>query len=74
MHALNLIQIGNAIGVILPKEARARLKLSKRDLLNLTDTPDGLALAHCNPSFDDQLEMGREFMREFRDTFRALAK
>ena len=74
MHALKLVQIGNSIGVILPKEVPARLKLSKGDLLHVTDTPDGLALTPYDPSFDDQLELGREFMREYRDTFRALAK
>ena len=74
MHALKLTQIGNSIGVILPKEVLARLKLSKGDLLHVTDTPDGLALTPYDPSFDDQLEIGREFMREYRDTFRALAK
>ena len=74
MQALKLTQIGNSIGVILPKEVLARLKLSKGDLLHLTDTPDGLALTPYDPSFDDQLEIGREFMREYRDTFRALAK
>ena len=74
MHALKLTQIGNSIGVILPKEVLARLKLSKGDLLHVTDTPDGLALTPYDPSFDDQLETGREFMREYRDTFRALAK
>ena len=74
MHALKLTQIGNSIGVILPKEVLARLKLSKGDLLHVTETPDGLALTPYDPSFDEQLEMGREFMREYRDTFRALAK
>ncbi len=74
MHALKLTQIGNSIGVILPKEVLARLKLEKGDVLHVTETPDGLALTPYDPSFDDQLEMGREFMREYRDTFRALAK
>ena len=74
MPALKLIQIGNSIGVILPKEVLARLKLSKGDWLHVTDTPDGLALTPYDPSFDDQLELGREFIREYHDTFRALAK
>ena len=74
MYALKLTQIGNSIGVILPKDVLARLKLSKGDLLHLTDTPGGLALTPYDPSFDEQLEMGRDFMREYRDTFRALAK
>jgi putative addiction module antidote len=74
MTALKLTQIGNSIGVILPKEILARLKLVKGDALHLTDTPDGIALTPYNPSFDEQLDAGREFMREYRDTFRALAK
>jgi putative addiction module antidote len=74
MAALKLMQIGNSIGVILPKELLARLKLEKGDLLHVTDTPDGVALTPYDPTFDEQLELGREFMREYRDTFRALAK
>jgi putative addiction module antidote len=74
MHALKLTQIGNSVGVILPKEVLARLKLVKGDSVFLSDTPDGVALTPYDPSFDEQLELGREFMREYRDTFRALAK
>jgi putative addiction module antidote len=74
MTVLKLTQIGNSVGVILPKEILARLKLVKGDALHLTDTPDGIALTPYTPGFDEQLEAGREFMREYRDTFRALAK
>ena len=74
MHALKLTQIGNSVGVILPKEVLARLKLVKGDTLFVTDTPDGVALTPYDPTFEDQLEVGREFMREYKDTFRALAK
>ncbi len=74
MHTLKLTQIGNSVGVILPKEVLARLKLEKGDSLYLTDTPDGLALTPYDPDIEEQLDQGREFMKEFRDTFRALAK
>ena len=74
MHALKLTQIGNSVGVILPKEVLARLKLSKGDTLHVTETPDGIALTPYDPIFEEQVELGREFMREYRDTFRALAK
>ena len=74
MHALKLTQIGNSVGVILPKEVLARLKLEKGDTVYVTETPDGFALTPLDPSFESQLEIGREFMREYRDTFRALAK
>ena len=74
MHALKLTQIGNSVGVILPKEVLTRLKLEKGDTLYVTEIPDGVALTQLDPSFEDQLAVGREFMREYRDTFRALAK
>jgi putative addiction module antidote len=74
MHALKLTQIGNSVGVILPKEVLSRLKLERGDTVYVTETPDGVALTALDPSFEQQLELGREFMREYRDTFRALAK
>ena len=74
MPTLKLTQIGNSMGVILPKEVLARLKLEKGDSVHLTETPDGVALTPYDPAFEEQLALGREFMREYRDTFRALAK
>ena len=74
MTALKLTQIGNSVGVILPKEILARLKVEKGDMLHVSATPDGIALTPYDPNFDEQLEAGREFMRDYRDTFRALAK
>jgi putative addiction module antidote len=74
MHTLKVTQIGNSFGVILPKDVLARLKLNKGDTVYMTETPDGFALTPLDPSFAEQLEIGREFMREYRDTFRALAK
>lgn len=74
MQTLKVTQIGNSLGVILPKEVLARLKLAKGDDIHLTETPGGIVLTPYDPNFAEQLEVGREFMREYRDTFRALAK
>lgn len=74
MHALKLTQIGNSVGVILPKEILARLKLEKGDLLYVTDIPDGFALTPLDPAFEEQLVLGRAFMREYRDTLRVLGE
>ena len=74
MHMLKLTQIGNSIGVILPKEALARLKVEKGQSIFLTDTPDGYAMTPYDPALEEQLQAGRAFMSEFRDTFRQLAK
>lgn len=74
MHALKLTQIGNSVGVILPKEVLARLKLEKGDTVFITESPEGLTVTPFNPEVAEQVEAGRAFMREYRDTFHELAK
>ncbi len=74
MAALKLTQIGNSVGVILPKEVLARLKLGKGDTVFVTDAANGVTLTPYDPALEEELRLGREFMREFRDTFHQLAK
>ena len=74
MHMLKLTQIGNSIGVILPREVLGRLKLEKGESVFLTETPDGYAITPYDPTLDEQIQAGREFMREYRDTFHQLSK
>jgi putative addiction module antidote len=74
MFTLKLTQVGNSVGVILPKEMLARLKLGKGESIYLTETPEGYVLTPYDPALAEQVEAGREFMREYRDTFHQLAK
>lgn len=74
MFALKLTQIGNSVGVILPKEVLARLKLEKGSSVFITETPNGYALTPYDPALAEQIEAGREFMQDYRDTFHHLAK
>ena len=74
MATLKLTQIGNSVGVILPKEALARLKLVKGDTVFLTESANGLNLTPYDPELEEQLKLGREFMHDYRDTFHQLAK
>jgi putative addiction module antidote len=73
-YALKLTQIGNSVGVILPKEALARMKLEKGDTVFLTESTEGYQMAPYDPAVAEQIELGREFMSDYRDTFHALAK
>ena len=74
MHALKLTQIGNSIGVILPKELLARLKLEKGDVLHVTETPDGVRLTPHDPTFEAQMKAARAVMRKRRNVLHELAK
>ena len=74
MHAVKLTQIGNSVGLVLPREMLARLKLEKGDTVYLTDAPGSISISPNNPTFEEQLELGREFMKKYRDSLNALAK
>ncbi|MCK9515041.1 MAG: AbrB/MazE/SpoVT family DNA-binding domain-containing protein [Ottowia sp.] len=74
MHTLKLTQIGNSVGVILPREALAQLKLKKGDSVFLTETSEGFILTPYDPALEEQIQAGRSFMRAYRDTFHQLAK
>jgi putative addiction module antidote len=71
---IKLIKIGTSTGAIFPKEMLAQLKVHQGDTLFTVETPGGILLTPYDPDVEKQLEAGREFMQEYRDTFRALAK
>lgn len=74
MHALKLTQIGNSVGVILPKEVLAQLKLEKGDMVYLTDSAEGFRLTPHDPEFEAQMTQAREIMRRRRKVLHELAK
>jgi putative addiction module antidote len=74
MHALKLTQIGNSVGLILPKEVLARLKLEKGDTVFVTETPDGVAMRPYDPAFGEQMDAARSIMKKRRAVLHELAK
>ena len=67
-------QIGNSTGVILPKEAVARLKVKKGDSVYLTEMPGGYSLSPYDPEFEAQMTVARRGMAKYRNALRELAK
>lgn len=74
MTALKLTQIGNSVGVILPKEVLARLKLQKGDSVFVTDAVDGIKLTPYSPEYESQMNAARDVMKRRRHVLRELAK
>ena len=74
MTSLKLTRIGTSTGAILPKKMLARLKVEKGDTLYAIETKDGYLITPYDPTIEDQLTAGREVMKDYRDTFKALAK
>ena len=74
MNVLKLTQIGNSVGLILPKELLAKLGVGKGDTIYAIDQPDGVRLTTADPDFESQLELARQIMKKRRAVLRELAK
>jgi len=74
MLALKLIQIGNSVGFVLPKEAASRLKVEKGDMVYLTESPDGYRISPYDPAFEKQMLAAGRLMKKRRNVLRSLAK
>jgi putative addiction module antidote len=74
MGTLKLTAVGTSTGVVIPKEMLTRMKVTRGDKLHVVETPDGYLLTPYDPAVAEQLEVGREFMKEFRETFKVLAE
>jgi putative addiction module antidote len=68
-------KIGNSVGLILPKELLARLKLKEGDKLHVVEqTERGIKLSPYDPKHDKAMKIARRAFRTYADTFKALAK
>ena len=74
ISTVKVTTVGNSVGVTLPKEILARLRVGKGDSLCVTETPDGVLLTPYKPEFANILEAAETIMRKNRDALRALAK
>ncbi len=75
MLAFKITTVGASAGVILTKEAMARLKVQKGDTLFLTETPDGgFRLTPYSPDFERQMTLAEDIMHDDREVLRQLAK
>ena len=70
---LKVTTIGNSVGVVLPKELLARLRVGKGDSLFVIELADGIKLAPYDPVFAEQMAVAVQIMREDRDVLRKLA-
>jgi len=74
MHALKITQIGNSLGLVLPKELLADMKLEKGDTVFVTETPDGYLVTPYDPEFAAQMTEARRVMKRRRGALHELAK
>jgi putative addiction module antidote len=74
-HLLQVKKIGNSLGLILPKELLARLKLAEGDKLYVVEqTERGIKLSPYDPKHVKAMEIARRSFRRYADTYKALAE
>lgn len=75
---LKLRKVGNSVGVVLTKEAMAKLNVREGDSVCLTDAPDGslrvTPVSKGREQFRRQMEAAEDVIRRYRNTLRELAK
>ena len=71
---LKVTQVGNSLGVVLPREVLAELDVDKGDKLYLTKSPDGYRVTKTDPDFERRMKLAREIMKKRHNVLRELAK
>ncbi len=71
---LKVTQIGNSVGIVLPKEVLAKLRVSKGDTLTVTETPDGVNLSPFDEIRQKQIDVAEQVMRRNRNMLRKLSQ
>jgi putative addiction module antidote len=73
-RTLKVRKIGNSLGVVLPKDVLAKLRVGEGDELSVADTADGVALKRNDAELQEQIEAARRAMKRYRNALRELAK
>lgn len=74
-YLLQIKKVGNSLGMILPKELLARLKLKEGDKFHIVEqTERGIKLSPYDPKHAKAMELARRSFRKYADTYKALAK
>lgn len=71
---IKVTQIGNSLGVILPKELLERLGIEKGDRLTVVEQSNAVTLTPFDPEFAETMEIAREGMKKYRNALNELAK
>lgn len=73
-RTLKVRKIGNSLGVVLPKDVLAKLRVGEGDELTVSERPDGVALQRHDAELQEQIEAARRAMKRYRNALRELAK
>jgi len=71
---VKLRKIGNSLGLILPKEIAARLRLSEGDALHVIPDSEGARITPYDPKFEASMAAFEHTRRKYRNALHLLAR
>jgi putative addiction module antidote len=74
MVEVKVTQIGNSLGVVLPKDVLSKLGVSKGDHLFLIPGEEGYQLTAFDSEVAQQIEQAEQITRRYRNTLKKLAE
>jgi len=75
MQAVKIRKIGNSLGVVIPKDVLARMKVAEGETVYFTESEDGgVRLTPVDEEFARQMLAAEDIMRQDRHILRELAK
>jgi len=73
-RTLKVRKIGNSLGVVLPKEVLAKLRVGEGDALSVSETPEGVALRVADRDTAELMKLAEDIMAKRRRVLKALAQ
>ncbi len=74
MEKSKVTTIGSSVGIVLPKSIQTKLRVQKGDTITFVETPNGVEIAAYDPEFEEQMELARIVMCDYRNALNELAK
>lgn len=73
-RTLKVRKIGNSLGVVLPKDVLAKLKVGEGDELSVSETPEGVVLKAADEDTAELMKLAEDIMAKRRRVLKALAQ
>ena len=73
-RTLKVRKIGNSLGVVLPRDVLAKLRVNEGDQLTVSDTPEGVVLRASNEETAELMKLAEDIMAKRRRVLKALAQ
>lgn len=71
---VEVIQLDNSLGIVLPKDVIERLHIQSGDTWLITEIPNGIQLTPCDSDSANEIATFKKVMRDNHDVLRKLAE